>query len=263
MMTTQPQIQMGYPDFWPVIFRKREKFFTALQEIGPVVDDLFSDGHREPLHKVCRHLAKMVSNSMNAVLLVGMNGFGNDALKIVRSMFESAVNIAYLRQHPDEFDDYFDFHFIVAMRRHRYLETYAPRLLDRIKPETIAENKIGFERVRPRYENKKGKIRSRWSKKDFATICAELGLQEHYLTFYDLTSRIMHADVSGMMSQGSKEPGVLDVEIAPSEMFVELALRSAHCWFILAVSEYVALARPQKQEVIEGLESDFVAAWKV
>jgi len=261
MATSDAQIQIGYPDFFPLIVEKHAKFFEVIQSIGPLMDDVFSEAHSEPLCKICRHLTKMVANSLNAVLLLGMNGMGNDSLKIVRSMFEAAVTVAYLRQHPEEFEDYFDFHFIVAKKRLRYMERYTPEALAKMSPKLVADNEAGYARVRGRYENKRGKIRGRWSKKDFGAICAELHLEELYLAFYDLTSHIIHADISGVMAQGDREPGVLDVEIAPSEVYVEMALRSAHCYLVLAVSEYIALARPGKQGIADQIDADFVAAW--
>jgi hypothetical protein len=63
------------------------------------------------------------------------------------------------------------------------------------------------------------------------------------------------------MAQTDPEPGVLDVDIAPSERFVEMALMTAHCAFVLGVSEYIAMARPEKQTIADMLNNDFVAAW--
>jgi hypothetical protein len=262
MEYARDQVVIGYPDFVPVMLEEHAKFFEAMQTIPPMMDDVFSLAHSEPLHKVCRHLAKMVANSMNAVLLLGMNGVGNDALKIVRSMFEAAVTVTYLRRHPEEFDDYFDFHFIVAMKRQKYMEKHDPNALSRISPKVIASNIAGYDRVKSRYLNKWGKVRGYWSKKGFPEICAEVGLEGHYLTFYDLTSRIIHADISGVLAQGDREPGVLDVEIAPSDLNVDMALSSAHAYLVQAVSEYIKLARPDKQAIADRLDADFVTVWK-
>ncbi|MGB8580966.1 MAG: DUF5677 domain-containing protein [Candidatus Sulfotelmatobacter sp.] len=153
--------------------------------------------------------------------------YGVDAIKIARTMFEAAVTLAYLRKHPDEFDDYFNFHFIVAMKRHRYMEKHAPQHLNRVTPEAIDSSKKGYARVVSRF-TVSGKVRGRWSKRPFSQLCADLGLEEHYLTFYDLASNITHANISGVMSQAGPEPGVLDVDIAPSEQFVDMALSTAH-----------------------------------
>jgi hypothetical protein len=229
--------------------------------MGPVIDDLFSLAHSEALHRVCRHLSKSAANSVGAVLLLGMNGYGYDGIKIARNMFEAAVTVAYLRKHPDEFDDYFDFHFIVAMKRHKFMEKHAPELLKRVTDEAIAHGKEGYARVAPRF-TVNGKVRGRWSRKPFSQLCADLGLEEHYLTFYELASNITHANISGVMAQSDPEPDVLDVDIAPSEQYVDMALRTTHFAFVLSASAYIALARPEKQAVADKLENDFVTAWK-
>jgi Family of unknown function (DUF5677) len=255
-------IEMGYSDFWPVMLKKYERFCALTQTFGPTIDDLFSQGHREPLHKVCRHLSKMVSNSLSAVLLLGMNGFGVDAIKIARTMFEAAVTVAYLRKYPAEVDDYLDFHFIVANKRYCYMKKYTPELLTILSPEAIENSTKGYARVAPRFTNKNGQVRGRWSKKSFNRICADVGLEEHHPSFYALASNITHADFSGLAAQADREPGLLDVEIAPSEQFVGLAFRTAHFAFVLSATEYIALARPDKQEVADKLNEDFVAAWK-
>jgi hypothetical protein len=64
-----------------------------------------------------------------------------------------------------------------------------------------------------------------------------------------------------MAAQADPEPGVLDVDIAPSEKFVDMALVTAHCAFVLAATEYIALARPEKQGLAKKLADDCVAVW--
>jgi hypothetical protein len=68
---TQAQIRrVGYPDFWPVSLEKNRKFFQVTQNLEPTIHEIFGVGMTEPLHKVARHLAKMVANSMSAVMLL-------------------------------------------------------------------------------------------------------------------------------------------------------------------------------------------------
>jgi len=68
----------------------------------------------------------MVANSFSAVVLLAVNGFGIDALKVGRTMFEAAVTVAYLRKNPTEYDDYRDFRFVRASRpRTLFLRKFA------------------------------------------------------------------------------------------------------------------------------------------
>jgi hypothetical protein len=64
------------------------------------------------------------------------------------------------------------------------------------------------------------------------------------------------------MAQADPEPGVLDIDIAPSSAYVDMALRSAHFAFVLAANEYIAMARPEKQGLADQIENDFIAAWR-
>jgi hypothetical protein len=260
--TTQaePLIQMGYPDFWPVMLQKYESFFAYANDLGPTIDEIFDQGHSEPLHKVCRHLAKMVANSLSAVVLLAVNGFGIDALKIGRTMFETAVTVAYLRKNPAEYADYADFHFVTAHRRYEYMNKYTPERLQELSPEAVKDSLDGYARVVARF-TKNGRVRGHWCSKSFAKMCADLGLEENYLTLYALTSNIIHGDFSGMAAQADPEPGVLDVDISPSENFVDLALVTAHTSFVIAATEYIALARPEKEELAKKLDNDCIAVW--
>jgi acyl dehydratase len=64
------------------------------------------------------------------------------------------------------------------------------------------------------------------------------------------------------MAHADPEPGVLDVDLAPSQRFLGMVFTIAHGMFVRAISEYVALARPEKQSVADKIESDFMTAWK-
>ena len=261
-METQAQILPGYPDFWPVAFSEYQKFFEAAEKTEPLINEIYSVGQSEPLHKVLRHLSKMVANSFSGLLVLGINGFGYDAMKLARGMFETALIAAYLRQHPEEFDDYMDFHWVSAMKRHRYVEKHAPELLKNIKPEAIETIKINYDRVSARFKDRNGKVRSRWSKKSFAQIAEELGVAANYETFYRFASSMQHGDISGLMMQMDPEEGVLDVNIAPSMDWVGEALISGHTALVVAVMEYVDACLQDKISLAKQLEKDFVHAWK-
>lgn len=260
-METEAAILPGYQEFWPVAFAKFEAFFEAAQKAEPLINEIFSVGQAEPLHKVLRHLSKIVSNSFSALLILGINGFGNDAMKLARGMFETALTVAYLKQHPEEFDYYMDYHWIIAMKRHRYVLKHAPDLLKQIQPEVIEEIVDNYQLVAPKFTNSRGKVRGRWSKKSFAQIAEDLGMADHYETFYHFASGMHHGDVSGMMMQMDSEEGVLDVNIAPSLEWVGEALISGHAALVCAISGYVDCCLPAKRLLAAELEADCMKAW--
>lgn len=186
-MENNNRIILGYPEYAQDFCAEYKNVIATLGIVQAAVNDTFSVGCAEPLHTVCRHQAKTVANSFSATLLLCANGFGHDAMKIVRGMFESTLNIMYLTKHPEELQDFMDYHWIGAMKRHRNVEKYAPELLKQIKPEAIDSIKTGFASVVDRFKDKKGRIRSRWSSKSLFEIAADVGMDQHYFTGMEST----------------------------------------------------------------------------
>jgi len=42
----EPLIRMGYPNFWPVMLQRYERFFEYADDLGPTIDQIFSQGAR-------------------------------------------------------------------------------------------------------------------------------------------------------------------------------------------------------------------------
>lgn len=50
----------------------------------------------------------------NEVLLLCGNGYGIGAEKLIRGMYERAVTLVYLHQHPEYADDFLDYHKVAV-----------------------------------------------------------------------------------------------------------------------------------------------------
>ena len=81
----------GFPRFWQEAHDVQPDLFEALHDIGPLATKLFSKPVQGSLHRVLHYLAVLVSNSLGAVVTLCLNGYGADAVKIARSMFEGAI----------------------------------------------------------------------------------------------------------------------------------------------------------------------------
>jgi hypothetical protein len=66
---------------------------------------------------------------------LALNGYGHDAMRIARGMYEAAVNATYLKLHPDEIDDYVDYHWVIQKKLYDYMQRYDPELLGKIPTE--------------------------------------------------------------------------------------------------------------------------------
>ena len=46
------------------------------------------------------------ANSYGALLTLVLNGYGQDAMKIARSIYETELNGFWLKNHPEDLDDF-------------------------------------------------------------------------------------------------------------------------------------------------------------
>jgi hypothetical protein len=56
------------------------------------------------------------SNTAGALQVLVLNGYGHDAMKLGRSIFEIEVNIAWFHLHPEEIEDFTEYHHIKQKR---------------------------------------------------------------------------------------------------------------------------------------------------
>lgn len=87
------KVVAGFPDFWQRAHDRFPLFFKAAGDLAPLQNEIFRKPVSEPLHKVLRHIAKIVSNSMGAVIVLVLNEYGNDAIKVARSMFSDGCGL--------------------------------------------------------------------------------------------------------------------------------------------------------------------------
>jgi len=263
MFQIETSVVPGHPEFWDVAVAINAEFFRAVERLEPLLNDVFKEGPAEPLHKVCRHIAKTVCNSLGALLILCANGYGNDAMKVARSMFEGAVNLAYLRRHAEELDDYMDFVWVSSRRLQEFLRVHAPKSFDQISKETLLQSQREYERVVVRFTDTKGRVRSHWCKRPFSQMAAEVGLAAWYGGFYHLASAMQHMSMQGLVGQTEKnvDPRVLDVDVAPSKQWLEQALVAGHVSVVFALEHYVDLAVPEKRDTLAIALEDLRRVW--
>ena len=141
--------QIGFPDF-----QKEMRL-----QIGPLLDSsiAFREIGRDILSKPCsgqlapvvREIARNVANSLESVLVLVSNGCAEDAFRIARTMFESAVTIHYLESHPNLVQDYMDFLWVKRKRHHDDLLKYAPSQAAPVILQQLEQMNAEYERVKP------------------------------------------------------------------------------------------------------------------
>jgi hypothetical protein len=256
-----PEDNAAFEDFAQAMHEKYSDAFEAGLALVPIANALFEKPVAEPIAKVLRFLAKMVVNSNGAILLLGVYGYGNDAMKIVRSMYEAAVTAAYLRAHPDKVDDYLDYFAIRRWRFYEYLKEKNSSQVAQFTSDHVATMKAEYEATCLKFvKNKKGDLYSSWRKDvSLKTMADETHLGEFYPVFYSVASSIQHVDVAGMSHQASD--GLLDVVVAPNEKFVKEAAIVGQHMTLRVLYEFNAAGKLGFDAQIEEAGQSHIAVW--
>jgi hypothetical protein len=186
----------------------------------------------ERLPETVRQLLRTVSNSMRSVLILVEHGCGTDALKLARTMFETAVNIHYLHSHPETLQDYLDFQWIKKKKHHDYLLKFAPAQAQRVDQVTLSELNVEYARVSPRFTGPKGKVRSQWHKSDHREIARNVGGEIMYGGLYPFVSSLTHMDILGLIIASGPNG---EVEAVPSATNLVLGLQIGMVSFAMAL----------------------------
>jgi len=260
---TKKLVGVGFPDFWQHVHDKYAKCFEAAIELTSVGNQVFNTPLSEPLHKASRHIARMVWNSFGSLMLLVLNGYGADAMKIARGMFEASVTLGYLRLHPALIDDYFDYLFVLQKRLYESMKDSAHNQPQRFSADVVREMEANFARVAPKFRGPSGKLRANWAKASFRDMAREVGKEELYLLFYRFASSMHHSDIGGLFAQtqtfGAED--VLDVDIAPSDKWLNEALIIGHGAVVAVLSDFNEITKQGLDRVVERARRLFIAAW--
>ena len=113
------------------------------------------------------------------ILLLCANGYGIGAQKLLRGMYERAVTARYLRDHPEEIDNYLKFYKIARRKLLKAIQSsIGPDVLSKEQSEKVERE---FQEVRKQFEipdcKKCGTTRLNytWSRRDMVTMAGMSG----------------------------------------------------------------------------------------
>lgn len=207
----------------------RDKMFVRRVEPRGLVDIVIFG-----LGRIC------VEDFEQALNLCG-NGFGIGAMQMVRGMYERQVTAAYLSKHPEEVDNFLDYHFVQARKGLNQLkDVYRGQrdILDNIvSEERRNEIEQEFQAVREKYTetvcNTCGKTRTMfsWTKHHTGVLAlkGEQGLDKLYHYQYFRPTMFSHSTVSSLEARiVFKEAGGFSFESEGQQKHIKEALLSAH-----------------------------------
>jgi hypothetical protein len=237
MATNLPGIEAGFCEMWQPVHDRYRLYFEAADTLQQVVADMM----RQPIEggqwpHIAARMTFLAANSMGAVFTLVLNGYGADAMKLARGIYETDINLQWLTKHPDDFQDFMAYSAI--QQKQMYDELDEEQQKDVSKEECdqmIADYQAVLGRFPPR--NKNAEYRYEWCSSPFAQRAKEaeknwraameaqsLEIKAKgslYTNFYRHACSLHHGDIAGLIYQMDKE---MNVQLAPSWDWLEDAL---------------------------------------
>jgi hypothetical protein len=265
------EVTAGFPEFWKPVFSQYQHFFECAYELVPIVREMLMAPAKGDLLQSVGRMAAAAANSYGALLTLVLNGYGQDAMKIARSIYEVEVNIVWLKLHPEDVEDYIQYGHIQRKQLYDAMgeeqqkalasESYSRMMED----YTNALQRFGSRRdpSRPRNEWCKESLYERakqaeeyWQKELEKEGIEHNGISLHK-TFYRVASSMHHMDVCGMFASTDSE---LNAIMAPSWEHLDDALVAAGS-VIRCVSLFFEMAGLDMEERIRrGPSAKYAAA---
>ncbi len=228
------------------------KDVEALQGLILVAKDVLGKTETRALERTLRYFAVSLANSSVAIAMLCNDGYGADALKIARSMFETYVTFRYLLQRPKELNDFLAFDAIARYNRLQFYKTKSPRTYAMFSAERIKAVNDNYNSVRKNFIGRKGKIRSRWCPHSLAEMARITGCGDMYDVFYRHASSVLHVDPMGLTTLIDGK--TLEIEPGPTARHIGVSIRMAALVFHDTLVRYAKLVGADHSNALKRID---------
>jgi hypothetical protein len=206
--TVSQKFTCGFPEEWDDFEKRHRVFIERFPNIVAALNTAFIRRATlsEHIDKFVFFYGRLCCEDFFEVGLCCGNGYGSAALKLVRSLYERAVTLRYLHDHPEELTDFWDYHHIAS---YKFMipvdETMGTKT---IPDEMRAKLKADYESVKDRFMvtacEKCGtkRLNHTWNKLDFVSLSKKTGvIGKLIVPGYYWPLRHAHATVGALLSR--------------------------------------------------------------
>ncbi len=254
-MTNPDEMVFGFPEFAATVFAAHGPELRLAYAHSQLANKMFA-GLPATMRKqqiVIYMLVRMTTTGWVELLTLVGHGAGLGAMKIARGMFESSVMAEYLRQVPDEIEDYVEYGHVLFYKRLKQHPGAA-------SAEMAANIQKEYNRVKPRFENK-GRIRNQWNKHPISYMAERVGRAAQYEISYSLAASIHHGNFEAMTANLSGDKAQIDIEQPPSLEWVNQALASGHVYLLQALDTLNDCFKLEFDSQLQEAGQTFTKVW--
>ena len=197
---------------WRTFAERRPLFLERFENLKRALDAAYirTLTNAGKLESMIFFTSRQCADDFMEIMLVCGNGEGNAGEKLLRSLYERVVLVAYLHKFPDQIDAYFEYYHVTSKK---VLD--AARYLwgdEAASPARIREIEENYERVKNSYRNrtcpKCGRKESgmSWTPVAFFDMAKAVGLDRYAFYAYTMPLLQAHPSVKGTLGRLDGEP---------------------------------------------------------
>lgn len=211
---------------------------------------------------------RVILEDFMEIALVCYHGYGVAASKLVRSMYEVAVTLRYLHDHPDEAETFLHYHLIQQDKlTNRVLEAFGENILP---AELVAEIRRKAAEVKEDFmipvcdhPGTKMRLNHSWNKLDFVAMAKKAGaIGTLIVPGYYFPLRHAHPTFGGLTERLEIVDGTMSLKADAQPDIADRSLMTAHNCILDAIkvqSEHFKVAG--LEDAIQVCYRDFVRVW--
>jgi Family of unknown function (DUF5677) len=177
---------------------------------------------------------RIVLEDFMEITLVCYHGYGVAASKLVRSMYEYAVTLRYLHEHPDEADTFLAYHLVQRDKlASRLIETFGESILpaDQISEIRREATDVKQQFMVPVCEHPGAEMRLNhtWNRLDFVAMAKKTGgLGTLIIPGYYMPMRHAHPTFGGLTERLEVVDGHMGLKADAQPEIADRSLMTAH-----------------------------------
>jgi hypothetical protein len=132
------QFICGFPDQWKGFQQRNHEFLERLENVQVALNLTFlrTFSSKGPEDRTIFTIGRLCSEEFYEITLLAANGYGFGALRLLRSLYERAVTMAFLSDNPNEVDSFLNYH---AVAQHKLMRVMQDSFGIEVLPAEVVE----------------------------------------------------------------------------------------------------------------------------
>jgi hypothetical protein len=266
-----PALTFGYPEEWKAFQERNQLFIELFSHLHKAVEIAFTRDFVAPkiIDLFVMMYGRLCFEDFTEILVCCGNGSGVAASKLLRTFYERAVTISYINDHPEEMENFVDYHAIAQRKLFYSLqETFGK---DHMPLGSEDKMLADFNEVKEKFMvtacEKCGtrKLNHTWSKLDLVSMAKTTGsLGQMINQAYYVPMRRTHSTVAALLERFEvRSGGTVGFNPDAQRRCADMTLMTAHHVMLEVLK--IQLKRfdlPGLQEAVDQCYEDWLVIWK-